>query len=796
MITSPYNFVPLSEKVVSPYWAKQVSHDIPFEDAQSGVLDLIIKAESPIYVRNGTPRDASEDPKNAFNNINEQYFIPGSSVKGMLRSVMEIMSFGRMGNKVNDHKYSVRDFQNNDIYPKSELAREVDCGWLYKNGEEYFLIDCGKPGRISHRALDTKFKTSMSAFYKTATALADPKSKSAKAKYDQFVFKKEGHQFSIQPDSVGRPVCSFDQEGAPATIVFSGQASIRKEEEGTRPSGKHLEYVFFNRGNEPEKLTPEVIKNFFFAYYDHDRPQQKEDWKWRKPQLDSGEKIPVFFRRTPDGKAVLDMGLTLLYKITYKNSIVELINLTQESANGFDLAETIFGYTEGGDALKGRVHVGQAFAKGNIKSLGLKNEVLAGPKASYYPTYIEQKNKAGKVEGDYKTFMNDAPKIKGWKRYPVHNGEVKRNAAPEIRGVVNEKMGTKFEPLASGTEFNVQIHYHNLRKEELGALISAITFHNTAELYHSIGTGKPLGYGKISIQIKNFEEQKKIELLRSYELFMDWSLKHSTPLWFQLPQINELFAMAKPGNDDLLKYMKMKKKITDEDDMDFITAKKQKLTLQSYSVISKNLIDVQSLGSQSELNEISKRYTEEENIFNNQLDIVSLKESKLKSAENDFSSGFKQRKHQLLEQLAAKREGLAQKEKADKEALEQHEKQNRKKADQERAMLQGFDPGKIDPSNRNAFDELGKEILRFSRIIYSVNDNQLKEKFPEGGYLPEQEHGKVTALLQSIFANIKAKKDKEKWLQKPMDKNHIYLKIRLWLGDAAATSLIEMLNKV
>ncbi len=122
MITSPYNFVPLDKKVVTPHWAKLVSHDIPFGDSQSGELEITITAESPMYVRNGTPRNANDNQKNAFNNTNgTNYFIPGSSIKGMLRSVVEIMSFGRMGNKVNDHKYSVRDFQNVNIYDKSSI---------------------------------------------------------------------------------------------------------------------------------------------------------------------------------------------------------------------------------------------------------------------------------------------------------------------------------------------------------------------------------------------------------------------------------------------------------------------------------------------------------------------------------------------------------------------------------------------------------------------------------------------------------------------------------------------------
>ena len=72
MITAPYNFVPLSNEVVMPFWAEHVSHDIPFQDAQSGTLRVKITAKSPIYVRNGMPRNAGENDskRNDFNNVN------------------------------------------------------------------------------------------------------------------------------------------------------------------------------------------------------------------------------------------------------------------------------------------------------------------------------------------------------------------------------------------------------------------------------------------------------------------------------------------------------------------------------------------------------------------------------------------------------------------------------------------------------------------------------------------------------------------------------------------------------
>ena len=52
MISAPFNFVPLSEKVFFPHWTEQVSHDIPFEDGMSGELKVTITAECPLFIRN------------------------------------------------------------------------------------------------------------------------------------------------------------------------------------------------------------------------------------------------------------------------------------------------------------------------------------------------------------------------------------------------------------------------------------------------------------------------------------------------------------------------------------------------------------------------------------------------------------------------------------------------------------------------------------------------------------------------------------------------------------------------
>jgi len=100
MITAPFNFVPLSEKVFFPEWSEQVSHDIPFSDGESGVIDITITAKSPIFIRNHYVEGDDFYTDNGGNKISTEFchskgtpYIPATSVKGMVRGVLEIMSF-------------------------------------------------------------------------------------------------------------------------------------------------------------------------------------------------------------------------------------------------------------------------------------------------------------------------------------------------------------------------------------------------------------------------------------------------------------------------------------------------------------------------------------------------------------------------------------------------------------------------------------------------------------------------------------------------------------------------------
>ena len=192
------------------------------------------------------------------------------------------------------------------------------------------------------------------------------KEKSAFYKYE--VYREAGETLTIKVSP--KPIPNLpdlyvrdEESDITGTLVFTGQPDYRKEHRhlSSRPdtpknTGKVYEFVFFPTNNHIH-VSEEVMTNFRAAYFDFDNPNnQSIDWKYWKNRLESHQKIPVFYRPNKDlvkeqKGPIKDMGLSYLYKITYKHSAKELIQ-TYQNNHCTDFSEAVWGYTNDTDALK------------------------------------------------------------------------------------------------------------------------------------------------------------------------------------------------------------------------------------------------------------------------------------------------------------------------------------------------------------------------------------------------------------------------------------------------------------
>lgn len=587
----PYNFVPLNEKVVRPYWIDHISHDVPFKDGKSGTLKLTLTAESPIFVRRGEgklPKDndartgaqakAYEFERDADGN----YFLPGSSLRGMVRSVVETLSFGRMIGRVSERRYALRDLSGSmkEEYMKNfQVNADVPIrgGWLRfdRDSNQYLLRDADVPGRISHRELEKKSGVLISQYFSQGGKFDQKKDteKAAHRKYQMFeeqhrdAWFRQSKDFVHLMDDAGRKIYEVaglggdDETTFLGQIVMTGQPGPRKQfldkkSNELKWTGKQYEFIFWDFGRPYDIVVDEqVVENFKFAYFDDTPKEQSVDYKWRSKQLENDEEIPVFWKRgvSQDGQPTVEhFGLSYLYKLPYNNTVEESIRSYQKkSAEEVDLADAIFGMVgKKGEKdplafLKGRVQFSHAnlTVGGDVKPE--EKVILGEPRASFYPTYMVQKMSDAGRTGKYKTFMDDAP-IAGRKRYPVlEEGTRKTNGKDEKGKTLSEAVFTKFLPLDKGTTFTCDLHYYNLRKIELGGLLSALTFHGSDKSRHQVGMAKPLGFGKIKVEVAGIPAEEQAELMLRFEAFMDVELGGQEG-WRNSAQVTEIVALTTP----------------------------------------------------------------------------------------------------------------------------------------------------------------------------------------------------------------------------------------------------------
>lgn len=588
MITAPYNFVPLNKEIFYPEWGNKFkedkngkkihdfpAHDVPFEDGESGEIDITIEAKSPIFVKDHEQQEEFCHIKDE--NGAKHFYIPGSSIKGMIRNIVEIMSFSKIRIDEAKHKKTmgVRDMsyqkilvgtasgliQQTKIDSKDKKFYEdknIGFGFLKidQNGNGY-LDDYGNPRTIDGREIKKAYsrywfkEEDLFKKYKTIPPYSKIKIKLCEDKIYAYNKKKK-----IEELKGKKKIAKYDPNGEEA-IVFQNNYIQRKSHE----------FVLAESDMKARniEIQERVLKNFKLVYFSEGSEHTHklgQFWK-TESQSEVGTKygIPVFYTRNSNGE-INAIGLTQLFKLAYKKTILQAAKQNTQEGR-LDLAQTIFGTEDSKNALKGRVYF--SHLKSNIERYEADKEVeqvLGSPNPSYYPNYIEQTNLNGQKVNSYTTLMDSNATIRGYKRYPLQNQVQSYNLPTKDDGKENQNVTTKFKPLQKGTTFKGKLKFHNLKKEELGAILSALTFHGQNSKYlHNIGMAKPLGYGKIEIKLEYKKPLKHTqeEYLKSFENMMNNWDKKEFKSWKDSKHIQELLSMSDNSKAKVLKYQQMEK---------------------------------------------------------------------------------------------------------------------------------------------------------------------------------------------------------------------------------------------
>ncbi|RME93564.1 MAG: TIGR03986 family CRISPR-associated RAMP protein [Candidatus Hydrogenedentota bacterium] len=508
-ITAPYNFTPVSSKVATV--EKQTYYDLPYQSGVSGKIKIKITAKTPIYIRNGGDwQGLSDEQKHTNNeyldffNIRAQYMVPGSSLRGMIRNVFEIVTFSKL--HTTDKRYSLRDLRLK-LY-QNEM-KDVRAGFLFRDKNSgRIILEEYKYYEIDHLE-----------FYRTYNGLQIGEEKSTAIEKRRKFLRAKGDDkpiihFEVNVSKNGAKARISDHGKKKGYVVFTGQPTPNRiQDGGNKKFAKHTEFVLDISSGVQARY--EISKDLYQRFSDiHAVSSQRSDDSWDKyykKWFQEGKKVPVFF--LVENKQVRAMGLARLFRLMYPYSPADLRPSAHKESN-VDWAENLFGYVrdENETALRSRVffqHATLAPESKNAKPQETVTGVLSSPKPTFYPAYLDQPGSNGtlseRVE-NYNTYMRKDAKIRGWKRYPVTKQARKQKIAPPPGMENNRKIQTSFRPLPSGTSFESEIIFHNVQPYELGALLFSLN-PGIQNFTHSLGGAKPAGFGAVKIEVKTVEKE-------------------------------------------------------------------------------------------------------------------------------------------------------------------------------------------------------------------------------------------------------------------------------------------------
>lgn len=573
-IGAPYNFVPFSEEV-RHYDKKSLpghnsitckEKEAPEKECDtelySGEIDYTITALSKIFVGSGEGK-----PESFYKDGYGRYAIPGSTVRGLIRNNLQILSLSEMGTDIDDYALMYRKVggvvkgdgpaqrlqkryyeileekpSTKEKEKKDSAMKRVRAGYITCKKGKYQIYDVKEPAPqkdkkginyyvLSERDviddyLDTKNivegmaiddqRKEKEVVEKCAYSLFFKDGKNILAHENTKRFKREKRQNRIHyvgtPNKAYKPYereCSYECSG---NKVIEVRESGRLSHEGFAVStGKMNEkkaiYIIPAQKMQEDKDFPIDISPKDILAFKADLNKRENALKQFGGRTHWD--LPEEGKRRPvfyiqlDGR--LYFGFTPHLRVFYDHTIAEGIP-DRHKEGRLDYAKAIMGFSNEKDAYRSRVSFTDAICQTEpgVSDRNDKEEViLAEPKPTSFLDYLEE----GKN-------YNDEFVLRGIKQYWLRDEIVAGNKPKDPGdGGSERKYVSQFSPLPKDTSFVGKIRFHNLKKEELGLLLWAIQLESGAQM--NIGKAKAYGYGKIDL---NINRAARFDLKKAYDL--------------------------------------------------------------------------------------------------------------------------------------------------------------------------------------------------------------------------------------------------------------------------------------
>lgn len=511
-----YHFVPLDTKVVR----KKNDLNGSRKKGYSGKIQVELKTRTLLFIPD-TEERVNQDHKGKhpvqkfFSYDGKTPVIPGSSLRGMLRSAYET---------VTNSCLSVTDIQekpvrrNSDIYEPGLLQRKDNGTLTLFEAEKIAIIGC-----------DTEYSAGEEVQVQRVNSKDDRVKKGV-------IVEAYGEQFQDKPIVTAYYLKKNVSRNRAYVFCMSDNAKIVANNLAPRnPAIQGLMDVLISY-QELNKEPEAQYKNYSAGL--------KEFLKYGIGYF------PVYYSKAAEK---LYLSPACMTKEVYQNSIEKILEKQGEHQSCTDIrrmcpACELFGMVgenitvdekrEYPNAWAGRLRIQDGFLDAeenadNIYAGEVTLAELASPKKSCSEFYL-QKPQLGKKEVlswtyDYvlaraqknsrpQLFENRAPKLSGRKFYWHQRMPVTLEDLP-LEGIPRTERNCTVNPVKSNVKFEFTVYFQDLSQSQLKQLIWICNISDEADgqgkYGYKLGKGKPLGLGSVElrvkdVQIRTFQQEGKI----------------------------------------------------------------------------------------------------------------------------------------------------------------------------------------------------------------------------------------------------------------------------------------------
>ncbi len=540
---APYNFVELPDKIVEVKEEDLPQQNIYSENRHTGRIECTLTTESPLYIRCGLTKAEfecgieSKDLPDFFYTQPEfkhlKPVLPGSSLRGMIRSLVEIISFSKIDKVSDADKFFFRavaadkDDPLKDIYKNYLNKENIKAGYLLKKNDGWYIRPATKiEGKyfiyIEEKSVEGKID-----------GFICMKSLDYVPQYIQNIsfgdlYTQNGRHCAKQ---ISNDCTKFKYIGV---LITSGNmlenTNLDEQEREIKlksKEGRKYHYLVERPDEKAQliKINDDAIKNYSSAltsFQQAKSPYENNPFDENNGVL-KNERV-IFYSQTESEEITL-FGQSPNFRIPYipKNkqtaaSAVDFIPEYLRDTSIIDIADAIFGFVrdkkqkdEKQQARKGRIFVSDAQCLSNTDNIWWEKtanhvitpQILASPKPTTFQHYLVQPKDTQAQKKQLKHYASEPEKetvIRGHKLY-WHKG-----SKPDIKhpnpDETSETQKTEIKPIGTGVKFKFTINFENLNDVELGALMWVLDIAANEKYRLSLGMGKPLGMGAVKIEPK------------------------------------------------------------------------------------------------------------------------------------------------------------------------------------------------------------------------------------------------------------------------------------------------------